>query len=214
MAAQSQPDPGCATGIPHSLRVETAVLPFEYPDEFHQLKQQLEAEFKPVGARESLLFDEIIMAAWCLRRLRIYDVAMNAQLFRIARTDSPDPSCMERLGAMLVEDGQGKRLLGYLARIENAQRRAFHNAVRELERLQAIRRTPAPPAQQATPEPPAAKLASVVQNAASSAAAPRAQRDSDTAKLALVAQNAAAATPAITVCTRQSPPNDRRAWRL
>jgi hypothetical protein len=156
MAAQSQPDPGRAAGIPHSLRAETAVLPFEYPEEFHQLKQQLEAEFQPVGAREALLFDELVMAAWDLRRLRIYDVA----------------SCMERLGAMLVEDGQGKRVLGYLARLENAQRRAFHDAVREIERLQSIRRA-------AAHVPPSPKLASVVQTvAATSAPAPAPTRPS------------------------------------
>jgi hypothetical protein len=192
MAAQPQPDPGPATGIPHSLRAETAVLPFEYPEEFHQLKQQLEAEFQPVGAREALLFDELVMAAWDLRRLRIYDVAVNAELFRTARTDSPNASCMERIGAMLVEDGQGKRVLGYLARLENAQRRAFHDAVRELERLQTIRRA-------ARPEPRGPELASVVQTAQASCAP-----EPQPSKLASVVQSAA----------RPSPQNDRRAWRL
>jgi hypothetical protein len=195
MATQPQPDPGRATGIPHSLRAETAVLPFEYPEEFHQLKQQLEAEFQPVGAREALLFDELVMAAWDLRRLRIYDVAVNARLFETARTDSPNASCMERIGAMLVEDGQGKRVLGYLLRLENAQRRAFHDAVRELERLQTIRRAarPAPPRQD--PE-----LALVGQTPPAQPHSP----DPQPAKLASVVQTA----------SRPSPQNDTRAWRL
>jgi hypothetical protein len=131
--------------VSHSLHAETAVLPFENPDEFNALRQLLR------GARELFLFDEIVTAAWRLQRLR-------------------NPSTLDLIGAMLVEDAQGKRVLAYIARMESAQRRAYREAVRELERLQALRHAQRPQAPQsaaasatASAEAPAPKLASVVQ---------------------------------------------------
>ena len=43
-------------GLRHGLRAETAVLPFEDPAQFAKLKQELQAEFRPEGIREQLVY--------------------------------------------------------------------------------------------------------------------------------------------------------------
>jgi hypothetical protein len=148
-------------GLRHGLRAETAVLPIEDPAEFDQLQQQLKAELQPIGAQETLLFEDIVLAAWRLRRARAYDTAVTARLLA-ANIVEPDP--VKRLGAMLHEDAEGKKVLDYVARIEGRYRRTYHQAIKELRQLQATR--PAPPQPEAAPEP-RAKLALVAQAAAS-----------------------------------------------
>jgi hypothetical protein len=161
-------------GLRHGLRAETAVLPVEDPAEFDELKQQLQAELKPIGAQETILFEDIVLAAWRLRRARSYETAVTARLYRGAhynlggrRGENPDP--MECFGAMLHEDAEGKKVLDYVARIEGRYRRTYHQAIRELRQLQATR----PPAQVVAPQPQPepeleleAELALVAQSAA------------------------------------------------
>src|SRR6266571_6807893 len=127
-------------GLRHGLRAETAVLPFEDPAEFAKLKQELQAEFRPEGIREQLVLDDLVLAAWRLERARIYDTAVQARLF--LSTHGPT-STMHSLGAMLVKDAREKKTLEYVMRMEGRFRRAYQQAVKELERLQALRQQPA-----------------------------------------------------------------------
>ena len=134
-------------GLRHGLRAETAVLPFEDPAEFAKLKQELEAEFRPQGIREQLVFDDLVLAAWRLERARIYDTAVQARLFlsthgRIQTAHGPT-STMHSLGVMLAKDAREKKTLEYVMRMEGRFRRAYQQAVKELERLQTLRRQPA-----------------------------------------------------------------------
>jgi hypothetical protein len=156
-------------GLRHGLRAETAVLPIEDAAEFDNLKQQLEVELKPIGAQETILFEDIVLAAWRLRRARTYETAVTARLYRGANND---------FGAMLQEDAEGKKVLDYVARIEGRHRRTYHQATKELRQLQAMR----PPAQtvaaqsQPRPEPqpepdPQSELALVAHTAAAAPAA-------------------------------------------
>jgi hypothetical protein len=150
-------------GLRHGLRAETAVLPVEDPAEFDNLKQQLEAELKPIGAQETILFEDIVLAAWRLRRARAYDTAVTA---RLLAANVVEPDAMKRFGAMLHEDAEGKKVLDYVARIEGRYRRTYHQAIKELRQLQSMR----PPAQTAAqPQPgpePQPELALVAQVAA------------------------------------------------
>src|SRR2546425_3670237 len=138
-------------GLRHGLRAETAVLPSEDPAEFATLKQELEAEYRPQGIREQLVFDDLVLAAWRLERARIYDTAVQARLFlsthgRIQTAHGPT-STMHSLGAMLAKDAREKKTLEYVMRMEGRFRRAYQQAVKELERLQTLRRQPAVTAQ-------------------------------------------------------------------
>src|SRR2546425_3352867 len=134
-------------GLRHGLRAETAVLPSEDPAEFATLKQELEAEYRPQGIREQLVFDDLVLAAWRLERARIYDTAVQARLFlstqgRIQTAHGPTGT-MHSLGVMLVKDAREKKTLEYVMRMEGRFRRAYQQAVKELERLQALRLQPA-----------------------------------------------------------------------
>jgi hypothetical protein len=158
-------------GLRHGLRAETAVLPIEDPAEFDHLKQQLESELQPIGAQETILFEDIVLAAWRLRRARAYETALTARLYRGAQkhlvSQHVEPEPMKCFGLMLHEDAEGKKVLDYVARIEGRYRRTYHQSIKELRQLQATR----PPAQtiavQATPEPlPPPELALVAQAAA------------------------------------------------
>ena len=134
-------------GLRHGLRAETAVLPFEDPAEFARLKQDLEQEFRPQGTREQLVFDDLLLAAWRLERARIYDTAVQARMFLdthvgIHAAHGPT-STMHSVGVMLAKDAREKKTLEYVMRMEGRFRRAYQQAVKELERLQALRRQPA-----------------------------------------------------------------------
>jgi hypothetical protein len=159
-------------GLSHALCADSSVLPFEKPEEFNQLHQELLAEFQPAGVRERLLFDDIVLAAWRLERARIYEAAISSGLFRAAfrgfQLDHvPEPADMKCLARMLRADAEGKKLLDYVARMENRHRRTYYKAIQELEKLQALRRAGAQPVQ------PAASAA-VAQAAAACASEPAA----------------------------------------
>jgi hypothetical protein len=170
-------------GLRHGLRAETAVLPDEDPAEFEQLKDQLEAELQPIGAQETLLFEDIVLAAWRLRRARAYDTAVTARLYRGARkhliNQRVDPEPMRCFGLFLHEDAEGKKVLDYVARIEGRYRRTYHQALKELRQLQAMR----PPAQtiaRPQPEPPP-ELALVAHSAQASTSQARPQASASVA---------------------------------
>jgi hypothetical protein len=134
-------------GLQHGLRAETAVLPCEDAAEFDSLKQEFESEFQPVGAQECFLFEEIVLAAWRLQRARIYETALSSRLFRTASNhqirSGASPDDLKALGAMLLEDAEGKKLLDYVSRIEGRYRRTYSKAVRDIRELQEARRAAA-----------------------------------------------------------------------
>ena len=55
--------------IKHGLTSKTVVISGEDPDEFEELRRQVEEEFHPVGWRELELVERIAVCTWRLRRL-------------------------------------------------------------------------------------------------------------------------------------------------
>jgi hypothetical protein len=116
-------------------------------------------------------------AAWRLQRARIYEAAVSSGLFRSTLrhfhlNHVPEPGDLKCLASMLRDDAEGKKVLDYVARMENRHRRTYYKAIQELEKLQAARRAAAPPAAQpdtaTQPSAPAANTA-VAQAAAACA---------------------------------------------
>jgi hypothetical protein len=90
----------------HGLTAQDAVIPDQDRDAFQLLREQLHAETKPQGTLQQIIFEEMVHAAWNLRRIR----AMEANL----------------------EASQLDGLARHHTRIE----RAFYRSLRELKALQ------------------------------------------------------------------------------
>ena len=105
----------------HGLTAAQLVVAAEDREEFDELHAQLQADIRPQGALQQILFDLLVTSAWNLRRIR----GMEAELTASAATyldilDSPE------LTAKL------DRLARHQTRIE----RSFHRSLRELKSLQ------------------------------------------------------------------------------
>jgi hypothetical protein len=94
----------------HGLTAHHPVIPDEDRAAFDQLRTQLQAETKPQGALQQIVFEELIHAAWNLCRVRTLEAELN-------------PS---------APDAQLDRLARHHTRLE----RAFFRALRELKALQ------------------------------------------------------------------------------
>jgi hypothetical protein len=90
----------------HGLTAQNPVIPDEDRAAFYQLHGQLQAETKPQGTLQQIIFEELVHAAWNLQRVR----AMEADL---------EPSEIDRL-----------------ARQHTRIERAFYRSLRELKALQ------------------------------------------------------------------------------
>ena len=105
----------------HGLAAAQFLIAAEDREEFDDLNAQLQADIRPQGALQQIMFDEFVASAWNLRRIR----RMEAELTASTQTyldilDNPE------LTAKL------DRLARHKTRIE----RTFHRALRELKALQ------------------------------------------------------------------------------
>jgi hypothetical protein len=103
----------------HGLTAQHPVISEEDRAAFQQLRQQLQAETKPQGALQQIIFEELGHSAWNLGRVR----AMEAELDASAQ------------GALLTDDGPAAKL-DRLARHHTRIERAFFRSLRELKALQ------------------------------------------------------------------------------
>lgn len=70
----------------HGLTAQIPVIPEEDRAAFHQLREQLHAETKPQGTLQQIIFEELVHAAWNLRRIRVMESGVDeAKLERLAR---------------------------------------------------------------------------------------------------------------------------------
>ena len=105
----------------HGLTAAELVIAAEDREEFDELHVQLQADIRPQGALQQILFDQLVAAAWNLRRIR----RMETELTASAKTyldilDNPDLTAK----------------LGRLARHHTRIERTFHRSLRELKSLQ------------------------------------------------------------------------------
>jgi hypothetical protein len=141
--------------LKHGLTAEHAVVSIEDRDQFDDLLRSFQDQFQPVGPLETLLVDQIVMAAWRLTRVR----AMETGLYELRLIDNSDEidedyrnlSPHHRLAYVFGDDCRRPDAFTTLARYETRAERAFYRALHELQRLQAAR--PNPPCQ-TNPIPP------------------------------------------------------------
>jgi hypothetical protein len=137
------------------LRARTVVLPEENRQEFHQLCDDLEAEWNPRSRTEQFYLEQMAVNQWKLTRLEVGEI----NIFK--------------------KDGDNIRLLDRLWQAQCRMERSYARAQRELERLQATRRRQphqrleAVPLPQPVAEAPSAASAAVAVGKAASPAQSR-----------------------------------------
>jgi hypothetical protein len=126
----------------HGLRARTVVLPGENRQEFHQLCDDLEAEWQPRSRTEQFYLEQMAVSQWKLTRLEVGEI----DTFRKE-----------------MASGTQIPLLGRLWQAQCRLERSYARAQRELERLQAARRHQVHQRDEPVPAPqPAVKVASAV----------------------------------------------------
>ena len=116
----------------HGLRARIIVLPGEDRQEFHQLCDDLEAEWQPRSRTEQFYLEQMAVSQWKLTRLEVGEI----DIFR--------------------RDGGAANQIPLLDRLWQAQcrmERSYARAQRELERLQASRRHPVHQPEESAPPP-------------------------------------------------------------
>ena len=115
----------------HGLRARTVVLPGEDPTEFHQLCDDLQAEWTPQSRTEQFYVEQMAVSQWKLTRMEVVEVN-------------------------IFKDTDAKSQLSMLDRLWQAEcrlERSYARAQRELERLQKSRPQPDPQPEEAAPAP-------------------------------------------------------------
>jgi hypothetical protein len=107
----------------HGLRARTVVLPGENREEFTQLCNDLEVEWRPHSRTEQFYVEQMAVSQWKLIRMEVVEI----NIFK-------DPEAAKNQLPML------DRLWQAECRLE----RSYSRAQRELERLQNSRRQPDP----------------------------------------------------------------------
>jgi hypothetical protein len=143
--------------LTHGLTAENACIKGEEMDEFDETRQSFEDEFKPVGPLQTLLVQQIVMAAWRLGRLRIIE----GGLFQLRGADDAKDIAKgyksltprTRLAYLYQRDVRGPNALATLGRYEARIERSFYRALHELQRLQAAPENKLTKQSQIAPEP-------------------------------------------------------------
>jgi hypothetical protein len=104
----------------HGLTAQRPAISEEDRAAFQQLREQLQAETKPQGPLQQIVFEELVHSAWNLGRVRAMEAELNAS--------AP--------GALLTDDDGCAAKLDRLARHHTRIERAFFRSLRELKALQ------------------------------------------------------------------------------
>jgi hypothetical protein len=107
---------------------ETQVLTWEHEGELQELKDEYYARHPPASPEARCLLDQIVLCEWHLRRF----CWVEDSLWQMHHDASPPD--LEPYGYALE---QGDRTFTRLQHRVNSTRRAFHAALKELERLEA-----------------------------------------------------------------------------
>src|SRR5258707_6627714 len=123
--------------ITHGLTATHLLIPTESADDFEAHAASLRAHFAPADPLRSLLVDQLIAAAWRLRRARLFERlileqrADDVEDFQKAQgTTYHDPADYFALGYR--GDCSGEKALDTLSRHETRIERAFYRALKAL----------------------------------------------------------------------------------
>jgi hypothetical protein len=113
------------------------VLPCENQSEYNDLYASYTNEYTPVSPTEEALVQMIADADWKMKRLAKIEERVFAKLLEQDAGTSSDP--FEAMAASLLAPGKGNTVVAQLARYQSTLNRQFHQAVRELRKIQNAR---------------------------------------------------------------------------
>ena len=124
----------------HGLSAASVVLFYESEAEFEQFRQDLASDFRPQGAEECALVEQIAILRWRLRRASRAEAALvNAEVERRRELlDAGASRTQYPIDAGMIFDGCVQSLIT-LTRYEGSIERQLHRATARLERRQAQR---------------------------------------------------------------------------
>src|ERR1700704_1946088 len=105
----------------HGLTARDLIVAPNEREEFQELLSGYQTEVKPQSAIQQTLFDELVGAAWNLRRIRRMETAL-----------CPDTTSYQDL----MNDEELQKKLDRLARHKTRIERTFHRGLKELKALQ------------------------------------------------------------------------------
>jgi hypothetical protein len=130
--------------LKHGFTAAEIILPtVEEKIDFEQFRFAFEQEYNPVSPTEEVLVEDIVTARWRLNRIRkmepgFFSLRLEVMNERIQDDFSAlDPQA--HLAFIVRDDAQSSDTLGKMSRYEARFERTFYKALKELQRLQALR---------------------------------------------------------------------------
>jgi len=128
--------------LKHGFTAAEIILPpVEEKIDFRQFRFAFEEEYKPVGPAEEVLVEDI--SRWRLNRIRKMEPGFFALrqevLKQRVKDDFSSLDAQAHLAFIVRNDAQDADTLGKMSRYEGRFERTFYKALKELQRLQALR---------------------------------------------------------------------------
>ncbi len=132
--------------LKHGFTAAEIILPtVEEKIDFEQFRAAFEAEHQPVGPTEEVLVEDIVVSRWRLNRIRKMEPGFFAmELDRLKESREKYFSHLDgqaHLAQAIDHDAFHEDVLGKMSRYEARFERTFYKALKELQRLQALRAT-------------------------------------------------------------------------
>ena len=132
--------------LTHGFTAAEIILPtVEEKIDFEQFRFAFEKEYNPIGPTEQVLVEDIVTARWRLNRIRMMEpgfFALGLQRRRKVREEIySNLDGQAHLADVLSYDAFEDDTYGKMSRYEGRFERTFYKALKELQRLQALRAT-------------------------------------------------------------------------
>jgi hypothetical protein len=130
--------------LKHGFTAAEIVLPtVEEQIDFEQFRAAFEEEHQPVGPTEEVLVEDIVIARWRLNRIRKMEPGFFALRREVLKNRIKDEfsslDAQAHLALIVRTDAEYSDTLGKMSRYEGRFERTFYKALKELQRLQALR---------------------------------------------------------------------------
>ncbi|MBM3812038.1 MAG: hypothetical protein FJW20_10450 [Acidimicrobiia bacterium] len=129
-----------ANATRHGLSGAHIVLHGEDPAQYDALRNELALDLHPSGVTENFLVDQIAQAQWKLMRIARIEACEFTPHPDYADQFPKDGNPDEVNAAIYASDCSNSQIFLKFARYESAARRAYHQALNQLLKLQATRR--------------------------------------------------------------------------
>jgi hypothetical protein len=129
--------------LKHGFTAAEIILPtVEEQIDFQQFRLAFEEEYKPVGPTEEVLIEDMVTARWRMNRLRKMEpgfFALRREVLKDGITEFSTLDPQAQLALIVLDDARDTDTYGKMSRYEARFERSFYKALKELQRLKALR---------------------------------------------------------------------------